>query len=73
MFVFDFEWRVIPHVTPAILLPYFRAWTRIRCWKKTLAFERRLTVSEDRRSLQVVERITGPGGQTKQKFSVPLA
>ena len=38
-----------------------------------LNFERRLTLSDDRKQLQVIERITAPAGQTEREFSVPVA
>jgi len=38
-----------------------------------LAFERRLTLSDVRKEMRVVERITGPKGQTEREVSVPVA
>lgn len=38
-----------------------------------LAFERRLTLSDDGKELRVVERIRGPKGQMEREVSVPVA
>jgi hypothetical protein len=37
-----------------------------------LIFERRLTFSEDGRELRIVERISGPEGQTEGVFTLPV-
>ena len=47
--------------------------TKLKVWGLDLAIERRLTLSEDRSELRIVERITGPKGQTEREFSVPMA
>jgi hypothetical protein len=38
-----------------------------------LTFERRLTLSGDRKELRIVERITGPKGETQRELSIPVA
>jgi hypothetical protein len=46
---------------------------KYKVWGMNLAFERRLSLSEDRQELHIVDRITGPGGQTEREFSVSVA
>lgn len=47
--------------------------SKLRLHGFDLAFERRLTLSDDRKELRIVELITGPKGQTKRELSIPVA
>jgi hypothetical protein len=47
--------------------------SKLRLHGVNLTLERRLTFSEDRRELKVVETITGPKGEKTLDLSVPLA
>jgi hypothetical protein len=47
--------------------------SKLKFYGLDLAFERRLTLSDDRRELRVVERIFGPKGQTERELSIPVA
>jgi len=47
--------------------------SKLRLHGLNLTFERRLTLSDDRRQMHVVERITSPAGQSAREFSIPVA
>jgi len=46
--------------------------SKLRFQGRELAFERRMTLSEDGKTLRIAERITGPQGDTEREFSVPM-
>ena len=46
--------------------------SKLRFQGREVAFERRMTLSEDRKTLRIAERITGPQGDTEREFSVPM-
>jgi outer membrane lipoprotein-sorting protein len=46
---------------------------RYKMWGFEIVFERRLSLSDDRSEVLVVERVIGPKGQTEREFSVPVA
>ena len=47
--------------------------SRLKLHGFNLAFERRLTISDDRREMRIVERVTTPAGTTEREISLPLA
>jgi hypothetical protein len=47
--------------------------TRMKFDSFSLSFERRLTFAEDRKSVEVRERVNGPGGTAACDLSIPLS